>query len=462
MPTCKHGVEVEHGFFGSGCSQCEKEERDREEALRLQQRSIEIQQEAHERQERLLKEAAWSQRQTAVAEWERLELQREEIRKAEVNRKAEAEREELRKGLPEFSASFRKIWQHAADAEEIIQSRIAELEKLKAEFERKKRQADDSYQTAWQQRNDELMQSFYDHFERGTLNIQDPPTSLAKPHARSTLAEIEAHLRDMPHTLRATKRLTMEGEGPLARIGKQLNAISERVKILTEAPPKKPSFSIGCGAFLTLYIPAVVEISYNKVGGEWAILFVTFLAFIPIAYATEKISTRAKLKKTYLPTKECLLAFNRTLQAVKPSGMAELKFATTDSKQLEQLLPDLNYNIQVTIQNLGAVLFELYTSITYKTHPLTKIIESLHSERIRLQQRLMDIKTALTLSPEDEKTLEYYRELREEIRRIGRLILDGRRFQGAQIGLRHCENCKGPFSDEIERCPYCNGEFLTG
>ncbi len=466
---CVHGRDVGFGFE---CWECEAEKRRHEEALDLQQQALAEQQRAHdqqqhrhqelleaqERQEELLREAAHSREMAARAQQERLDLQRRQIEEERARQQADEERLELRTGLGEFSEAFRQSWLHLSEERETIGSRMAALRNALSHVAAEKTALSQSVRETWKVIHADLSKDLELQLERGTPRLKDPPPSLA--HADTQEFEtLSVNLHTLSKRIGATQAKVFLSDGPVSQLYRELSVFREKIQAFAMAPPSWPMPALGCFAFLLLCVAVGVKTALRDQRAVGAVIFYIAAASLPAILALRRLKLLNDLDHTYEPTLQCLSAILPLLTKIADVKFDRLSDIAAGAKSREARLKRMAENANVTLRNIVLVLQDLYKRDNFALHALAPRLEGLESEAKRKATRIEEITMELKYSEQDTRVMAHSDAMRREIRRIGRLILDGRRLPGARLELAQCPACGGPVSSETKSCPYCARAF---
>lgn len=468
---CAHGRDV-GGFYGGECWECEQEKRRHQESVELQQQAIEQQQEAlerqrhhheeaeaaRERQEELLREAAYAHGQAAEAQRAQLALQQREVEEARARQKAEDERRELRTGLPEFSDDFRNAWQSVSTDYDTLQVKTANLsEELRSALRDEQRIKQDVSAT-WDEIHRDIGQDLFTKLPQGTPNMVDPPPQFDDLKSRDEILHLAEGVREVGTRLRAPSAQLRSTDGPVLRLHRELSGVAERIDALTKAPPKTPAGAMGCLGFLLACVVVGIAGTMQQPGKYgMAVLFYVAVAAIPAIIVARRFALIAAISST-LPqidqlARGTIVALDRIpdVGAKQPPPLESTPQASRQDK-LRAHASLLSAALHSTI----TALLEMYKSANFNSHPKAQALAQLNSQWKTAESRSAGIRARLAHSPEEALTEESYRYLSGEIRRVGKQILDGRRVAGSRIDLQRCATCGFNFSAETPRCPHCN------
>jgi hypothetical protein len=466
---CAHGRDV---GFGSGCWECEEEKRRHQETLDVQQKAFEQQQEAlqeqrrhaeeaqaaRDRQEELLREAAYAHEKAAGVQRAQLALQQRQVEESRARQLAEDQRRALRAGLPEFSDDFRNAWQLVSADHDALQVKASDLSaELRSALQEEQRIKKDVSAT-WDEMHRDFGQDLVAKLAQGTPNMVDPPSQLDDPKSREELRHLAEGVREVGTRLRAPRAQLRSTDGPVLRLHRELSAVGERIDALAKAPPETPAGAMGCLAFLLVCVGLGIAGAIQQ-PGEYgiALLFYVVVAAIPAVIAARRFTLigtiSATLPQIDLLARGAIAALERIpdVEGKQPPAVDNTRQASRQDK-----LRAHASLVSAALHSTVTALLEMYKLANFKFHPKAQALAHLNSEWGTTESRTADIHARLAHSPEEAMTEESYTYLCSEIQRVGRLILDGRRVAGSRIELRRCISCGFNVSAETPHCPHCN------
>ncbi|HEX4960813.1 MAG TPA: hypothetical protein VF173_08235 [Thermoanaerobaculia bacterium] len=472
MSQCVHGRDVGFGFE---CWECEAEKRRHKEVLDLQQQGVEEQRraleqqqrhhheliEAQERQEELLREANEAQYQAARAQQDRLALQQRQIEEQRARQLAEEERLELRTGLPEFSEAFRHSWLHIAENREALGARVASLRSELSQLTTEKNALWQSVQQAWRRIHGDLAKELQSQLEGSTPRLEDPPPALGDAESKQRLAALLLQLRGISKSVGAKPAPILPSDGPLVQLYRELVVFAEKLQSFVKAPPKQRGMAIGCFAFLFLCMLVGLSMAFKQPSSSTvlATLFYVAVAAIPAYLVVGRIALIRRLSDACTSSRECLTSIEGFLGRMPEVELTPLAEWPQDAKPREVRVAGTANNAAISLKNTIVVLLEAYKTSNFSSHALAQQLAADNAEVGRKTTKIEELTKALEYSADDRTVLDRFEAMREEIRRIGRLILDGRRVPGHRLELVQCPVCGGPASSETKSCPYCGGPF---
>jgi|SRR5882724_1457128 len=467
--NCVHGRDVSFGFE---CWECEQEKRRHRESIELQQQALEDQREAleqqrrhneevrlaRERQEDLLREAAYAQEQVAQAQHAQLALQRAQAEEAKARLEAEEQRRELRTGLPEFSEEYRNAWLSVSSANDALETKTAALNEQLRQAIASEESTHREVTKTWDQIHKDLAEELQAKLAQGTPNLIDPPPELADEKARLELDHNATTIKAIRNKLGSTVTNTLPTDGPVLRLYRELAAFAERIDALSKSPPKTPGGAIGCLAFLiACALVALANVFQQPAKYGVAFLFYVAVAAIPAVIAARRYSLIQAISASLSPIHEAATAIVALLTKI-PDVEASRPLAASVSSSQASRADRIRFIANATAAALHAnvlALLEMYKSANFKSHSRAPSLAALNDEWRLKTERVARVRESLARSPDEELTVHSHESMRAEIRRVGRQILDGRRVPGQRIELRRCSHCGAVLNSEMQGCPRC-------
>lgn len=482
MSRCIHGFEESVYDVYESCPRCAEERRYQERQVKaleaqedLQRKTLEAQLqhqkealESQQRRDQLLAETRQAQQQAVDLQQAQLELQKRMSEEDKIHKQAEQERLELRTGLPEFSTEYQEFWLALASKQEELSSKmkIGELVHLQAKADQVV--TENAIDSCWKLLYQETEQEFQKQLQGDIPRLRDPPALLDEASIRQQFDILLGQIRELNVAIRAIPPEVNPRGGPMVQLYREVALLSEKISSLAHSPPGGPVFAILSLAFFAFFgIIELLGMSDSPAKHFGTFLFFSVIALISFFFIKRRHAWLAAFDKSLGPVPDCLrsiasLFSKATLRHFE--RLPELEFIGVARAQRLKNLAELSGRVR---QDLLTVLLDLYREENLGGHPTAKHLQELALELERNKEHVEEIAEARRLSEEEERTLINYNIVRNEIRRVGRLILDGLRVAGRQLELTRCPSCGVPASSETVQCSECGTSlaqhgFLAG